>query len=152
LKRDPALLSLSHDHHHALFVAQKLRRATAETASDARAAFLEFWNGPGQAHFRTEEQVLLPAYAGHGDPSHPLVARALCEHVEIRHRAREVGRNRAAGAAELNALGERLGAHVRLEERDLFPLIERTMPASELRALAGELQRAEAAERSSAQR
>ena len=90
MKRDPALRSLSHDHHHALFVAQKLRRATAETAADGRASFVAYWAGPGQAHFRIEEQVLLPAYAGYGDPHHPLVARALCDHVEIRHRAEEI--------------------------------------------------------------
>jgi hemerythrin-like domain-containing protein len=136
VKRDPALTSLSHDHHQALFVAQKLRRATADTASDARAAFLAFWDGPGHTHFQTEEQVLLPAYARHGDPHHALVARALCEHVEIRHRADETARNPAVSAADLNALGERLAAHVRLEERELFPLIEQAMPADQLRALA----------------
>ena len=35
----------------------------------------------------------------------------------------------------LRALGERLDAHIRLEERELFPLAERVVPESELRAL-----------------
>jgi hemerythrin HHE cation binding domain-containing protein len=146
MKRDPALTSLSHDHHQALFVAQKLRRARAESAADARAAFLTFWNGPGHAHFRIEEQVLLPAYAGHGDPHHPLVARALCDHVEIRSRAAAVARDPAPGAIALNELGARIGDHVRLEERELFPLIEQTLPAERLATLAAELAQAEAAE------
>jgi hypothetical protein len=74
VKRDPALTSLSRDHHQALFAAQKLRRATGETAAEARAALLSYWDGHGRAHFRSEEEVSLPAYAGHGDPYDPLVA------------------------------------------------------------------------------
>src|SRR5680860_716611 len=77
MKRDPALVSLSHDHHQALFVAQKLRRATAETLGEDRAAFLAYWEEHGRAHFRLEEEVLLPADAAHGDPHHPLVAQRL---------------------------------------------------------------------------
>jgi hypothetical protein len=37
MKRDPALISLSGDHHQALWVALRLRRATAETEADVRA-------------------------------------------------------------------------------------------------------------------
>ncbi len=55
MKRDPALVSLSHDHHQALFVAQAPRRANADTAADARAAFLTYWNAHGRTHFRLEE-------------------------------------------------------------------------------------------------
>jgi Hemerythrin HHE cation binding domain len=146
MKRDRALTSLSHDHHQALFVAQALRRATGETAADARAAFLAFWHGGGHAHFRIEEQVLLPAYAGHGDSDHPLVARVLCDHVEIRHRADEVARRGTPPAAALNELGRRLAEHVRLEERELFPLIEAALPADRLTALRAALERAERAE------
>jgi hypothetical protein len=104
--------------------------------------------GAGQfsAHFRIEEQVLLPAYAGQGDPHHPLVARALCDHVEIRSRAAAVARDPAPGAIALNELGARIGDHVRLEERELFPLIEQALPAERLATLAAELAHAEAAE------
>jgi hypothetical protein len=144
MKRDPALTSLSHDHHHALFVVQKLRRATAETAADGRAWFVAYWDGPGQAHFRIEEQVLLPAYAGHGDPHHPLVARALCDHVEIRHRADAIAHDPGVTASALNELGVRLAEHVHLEERELFPLIEQALPADRLATLALELNQAEA--------
>ena len=45
MKRDPALVTLSHDHHLALYVARTLKRATAETASDGRAAFVELLGG-----------------------------------------------------------------------------------------------------------
>jgi hypothetical protein len=143
MKRDPALVSLSRDHHQALFVAQKLRRASAQTADEARAAFLAYWEGHGGAHFRLEEEVLLPAYAGHGDSHHPLVVQVLCDHVAIRHRADALARVGDATVADLNALGVRLAQHVRLEERELFPLIESAMPPAQLAAVAAALESAE---------
>jgi hypothetical protein len=36
MKRNPGLVTLSRDHHQALSVAQQLRRATADTALEAR--------------------------------------------------------------------------------------------------------------------
>lgn len=143
MKRDPALVSLSHDHHQALFVAQKLRRATAATAGDARDAFLAFWEQHGRAHFRLEEEVLLPGFAAHGDAHHPLVARALCDHVAIRRRAGQLAGDPTPAVDALQELGAGLADHVRLEERELFPLIERAMPPAELAALAVALERAE---------
>jgi hypothetical protein len=135
MKRDPALASLSRDHHQALVTAQRLRRAGPGTAGEGRAAFLEFWEQHGRTHFRAEEEILLPAFAGHGDPHHPLVARALCDHVAIRHRADALAGRPSPPLAALHELGSRLGDHVRLEERELFPLIEQALPAAELEAV-----------------
>jgi hypothetical protein len=59
VKRDPALVTLSHDHHLALSAAQTLKRATADTASVARAAFVAYWEEHGRGHFRLEEEILL---------------------------------------------------------------------------------------------
>ena len=58
------------------------------------------------------------------------------DHVAIRQRAGVVAADPSADPELLHDLGERLSAHVRLEERELFPLIERDMPADELVALA----------------
>jgi hypothetical protein len=143
MKRDPALVSLSHDHHQALVVAQALRRATGETAAEARAAFLAYWGAHGRTHFRLEEEILLPAYAGHGDSHHPLVARALCDHIAIRYRAGELARPATASPFTLRELGTRLADHVRFEERELFPLIEHALPRAALSAVASALARAE---------
>jgi iron-sulfur cluster repair protein YtfE (RIC family) len=143
VKRDPSLSSLSRDHHQALVIAQKLQRATSDNTAEPRAALLAFWDAEGRRHFRLEEEVLLPAFAAHGDPYHPLVARVLCDHVAIRHRVRLLGRSPTCVAAGLRELGRQLAAHVRLEERELFPLIETAMSASQLAALARDLERAE---------
>jgi hemerythrin-like domain-containing protein len=132
VKRHPALVPLSRDHHHALVVARTLRRATAATAAEATRSFLAHWEEE-RLHFRLEEEVLLPAYAAHGDPEHPTIARVLVDHVVIR---RDAGRLTAAPSLELlHELGDRLAAHVHLEEQELFPLIEATLPEPELSAL-----------------
>ena len=135
MKRAPALVSLSRDHHAALAVAQRLRRATAESAVDARADALRFWSVAGRAHFRLEEEVLLPAFARHGDAHHPLVARALCDHVAIRQRLDSLARDESPELACLHDLGRILSDHVRLEERELFVLIEQTLPGTQLAAV-----------------
>jgi hypothetical protein len=140
VKRSEALASLSRDHHQALAIAQKLRRATPETANQAREAFLGYWTAHGRTHFRLEEETLLPAYAAYGDTHHPLVLRVLGDHVAIRQRADALASQLATTPDVLHDLGVRLAAHVRLEERELFPLIERAIPPAELLAVARALE------------
>jgi hemerythrin-like domain-containing protein len=133
MKRHPALAPLSRDHHHALVLAQRLRRAGQEDAGDAAAAFLEHWMEEERLHFRLEEEVLLPAYAAYGDPDHPAIVRTLLDHVRIR---RDVERLAEGVDAEvLHEIGGRLADHVRLEENELFPLLEQTLPEAALTAL-----------------
>lgn len=131
MKRHPALVELSHDHHAALFVALRLRRADEHTAEDARSAFLAYWKTHGNEHFRQEEEVLFPGYAAHGPAHHPMIAHALCDHVAIRSLAHEVAEE-PTDIATLVELGIELEHHVRFEERALFPLIERAVPNTEM--------------------
>ena len=132
MERHPALEHLSHDHHHALVVAQRLKRATDATDTSARAGFVEYWEAEGRAHFREEEEILLPGCAGFVDPAEPIVARVLTDHVRIRHLADAVGGMDRPGLGVLLELGAQLEQHVRREERELFPLIEQSMPDAEL--------------------
>lgn len=137
MKRHPALIALSHDHHHVLVIAQQLRRATAANAGELAAAFLAAWESAQRPHFRIEEELLLPAYAVHGDPAHPVVMRMLQDHMLIRRDAARVAD--APSVELLHQLGQRLADHVHLEERELFPLIETTVPEPELNALGARL-------------
>jgi hemerythrin-like domain-containing protein len=133
MKRHEALEQLSRDHHQALFQAMRLKRATGEDAGDLLSDFLDYWFTVGQLHFRAEEEVLLPAYSAYGDASDPAVVRVLVDHVEIRRDAHDLGGMKSDPAPErLHALGARLDAHVRHEERVLFPLIEDALPDDEL--------------------
>jgi mannose-6-phosphate isomerase-like protein (cupin superfamily) len=124
MKRHPALISLSHDHHHALVQARRLRRA-AERDDDPRAvaeAFVEFLTAVGVPHFR-EEETLFPLVAD-SDAPRPLVVEVLLEHQRLHALVAEL-RSSADVRTPMRQLGELLEAHVRREERELFPLIER---------------------------
>lgn len=142
MKRSEALAILSRDHHQALFVASRLTRAEADGAAAVRERFLDYWNPDGRRHFQLEEELLLPAYAAYGDARHPLVLRVLGDHVAIRAQAARVAKRPQSTLPELHALGTALQQHVRLEERELFPMIENAMPADELLELAQTLERA----------
>lgn len=143
MKRSAALITLSRDHHQALFVAQKLRRASTTTAEEAYAALLAYWEGHGRAHFCTEEELLLPAYARHADPQDVLVARVLGDHAVIRQRVADMDGDSSPTVETLRELGGLIAAHVRLEERKLFPVIENVLSPDQLAALADALERAD---------
>jgi iron-sulfur cluster repair protein YtfE (RIC family) len=134
MKRHPALEKLSRDHHHALVVAQRLKRADQSGADQARSDFLSYRSQRGSEHFREEEEILLPALARFTDPHQELIARVLTDHVAIRRDALELANG--ASLEVLHGLGRELEAHVRREERELFALIERLLPERELVRLA----------------
>lgn len=92
--------------------------------------FLTHWEEHERPHFRLEEEVLLPAYAVRGDPNHPAVVGVLVDHIMIRRDAARL--DEACSLEVLHRLGARLGAHVELEERELFPLIEGALTEPEL--------------------
>jgi hypothetical protein len=112
VRRDPRLRRLSAEHHRALVLA---RRAWREPAAALRARF----EADIAPHFEIEERVLLPALAAAGEAE--LVARTLADHRALRAEleAAEAGDPYAAAR-----FGERLTAHVRFEERELFPRCE----------------------------
>lgn len=143
MKRSGALAPLSRDHHHGLVVAQRLARATVETAVDAREGFLSFWATEGRRHFQIEEEILLPAFERHGAAEDEAVVRVLVDHVEIRRRADDLGADASPRLELLHDLGARLQRHIRHEERVLFPLIEEALAADELHELATRVERAE---------
>jgi quercetin dioxygenase-like cupin family protein len=133
MKRHPALVPLSHDHHHALVRARELRRAATAGEEERRAAaarFQRFFADETSRHFREEEEQLFPLLDG--EPA-PLV-QALREHQRLRALVRRLGED--PSPETLVAVGELLEAHVRLEERVLFELLEREVPAERLERLA----------------
>ena len=145
MKRHAALQPLSRDHHVALVAARDLRRATGRDAGAARDRFLAFWRDHGAHHFRVEEDVLLPAFAAHGNPEEPCVVRMLVDHVRIRAAARRLADEPEPAVEALHELGSALERHVRLEEREVFPLIEAALPVDALEPLADAVMQAERA-------
>jgi hypothetical protein len=129
MKRHSALIPLSRDHHDGLVQAVRLRRAAANGGASARLAaareFVEF--------FRNEE--LFPLFLRYVRSQPAPLREARVQHVQLEGFARKLDIAVAAGIVDretLDAAGELLEAHIRLEERQLFPLIEELVPDDEL--------------------
>ena len=138
MKRSPALVPLSHDHQHALDAALRLRRAEADTLAGAVAWFRSFFEREGRDHFEIEERLILPALPADDAEWAPGVRRVRDDHEAIRAAARTVD-----DVASARELGERLHAHVRFEERTLFPILERRLAPDELQRLGEAIAQAE---------
>ena len=117
MRRTAALQPLSREHHVALEHSRR-RRSEAEVAAVV-ASFLAFFVVDGERHFRAEEEVLLPLVPADEEPAGRRLSR---DHAEIRRLARSLGER--SDCAIAGQLGELLAAHVRFDERELFPLLE----------------------------
>lgn len=126
MKRSKTLQPLSREHHAALTLAKACERAAESGAEDQIAAACErvirAFADDLEPHFIVEEQSLLPLLETAG--SHALVQRTLEDHLRLRTLLGELQRN---DAEALRRFGEGLFAHVRFEERELFPALEDAM-------------------------
>jgi mannose-6-phosphate isomerase-like protein (cupin superfamily) len=105
--------------------ARRLRRSANATADPAAAAasFAAFFAGVTVPHFREEEEQLFPLVAD-SDEAAPLVVQALLDHQRLHALAARLGSPDDLRTTMVE-LADLLEAHVRREERELFPLIER---------------------------
>lgn len=124
MKRHPHLQPLSDDHHNALVLARRSRRAAEngepsalrETWTDVQRRFAREL----EAHFRVEEAELFPPLGAAGEEA--LVAEARAHHARLRQLVRG-----AADPERVLEFAELLHRHVRFEERELFPRAERLL-------------------------
>ena len=146
MKRAVELRDLSEDHHHGLVQARRLREAASGKESDPAAVargFLGFWEQETSGHFRKEEEVLLPVLARYGDyvGRGPTVAM-LAQHARIRGLVMQLSdevRDGEVRPETLRSIGELLETHIRLEEREVFPMIEEALPDEALKEVASRL-------------
>ena len=124
MKRHAALVPLSHDHHHALAQARRLR----EQGAAAAPGFLRFFASETTRHFREEEELVFPLLY---DDEPESLREILLQH----HRLRTLARRLGAGEDVAAELAELLEAHIRLEERDLFELIQHAVSDDQLARL-----------------
>jgi mannose-6-phosphate isomerase-like protein (cupin superfamily) len=128
MKRHPSLEPFSRDHNDGLIQARRLDLDGAA----ALPGFRTLWDGDLRDHFDEEERLLLPLCdADWGD-------RLRAEHAAI---AARVGT--AATDEEARELGTLLHDHIRWEERELFPYLERRLTEATLRSLTIETDRVE---------
>lgn len=123
MPRTGALLSLSREHHSSLVLARAIRQAAESGDSATLPAMMQriegHWRTVLCGHFEREEQLLrLAADAVDAESA----GRILAEHAELRLLA--CGPCELDMSARLQRFGELLAAHVRYEERVLFPQLQ----------------------------
>jgi hemerythrin-like domain-containing protein len=129
MKRDPRLVHLSEDHHHALVLARRIERAVERgQATDALGAeVVSALAGELGVHFAIEEEELLPALREAGLEA--TAARIASEHVALREHAEAA---RAGARDRLASFASLLREHVRFEEREAFPACEERLTSDVL--------------------
>ena len=139
--RDKSLIPLSRQHQHALALCVRLNRAMEADTVDLeawQAEIAQLFEQEIAAHFAAEEKEVFP-HAAHFPELQGPVQELLAEHEVLR------GLFSRAAARSMDDLGlaefaERLGTHIRKEERQLFEAMQELMSAEELSALGGALQ------------
>lgn len=134
IKRSKALLPLSREHHVDLLLAWKIRKGLLNHAEYQRMVdyikYLEenLING----HFDDEEKLLfdlLPV-------EDKMCAAARNEHKQIRHLIAEICDKKNYDNGLFRQLADLVEAHVRYEERELFPYLETKLPEQKLEEVA----------------
>lgn len=123
MKRSAALQPLSREHHTALTLAKACERAAQSRDKEQVAKtcqhVIQAFSDELEPHFQVEEQSLLPLL--HDAENRPLEQRTLADHRQLRVLLDGLRQN---DIAALDNFGKLLSAHVRFEERELFPTLE----------------------------
>jgi iron-sulfur cluster repair protein YtfE (RIC family) len=124
--RDKSLIPLSHQHQHALALCVRIERASPIAEGDLtewRAEIEQIYQSEIAGHFAAEEEIVFPAARDFPELNSP-VDDLLADHGWLRQQFSEVRQLSAVGVREL---AQRLSAHIRKEERELFERMQALM-------------------------
>lgn len=119
---------MSKDHHFTLLFCWKIRNGLKKKASADRIIkyVAYFWKTHMQPHFHAEEAVLFSL------AKDAMVHRAINEHQQIALQINKLKAGDFDAPTQLNVLADLVDDHVRYEERELFPHLEKTLDAAQL--------------------
>lgn len=139
MKRHQQLQPLSRQHHNGLLAALLLSKGIKKNASTfvMRDFIIYIWQTDLEAHFSDEEKFLLPAIK-HTAIYETLGQRLLQEHDAIRSLVQLLQKNNAE-YTDIQKFADLLEAHIRFEERVLFPKTEALLTEEELNAFGAHL-------------
>jgi iron-sulfur cluster repair protein YtfE (RIC family) len=142
LKRNKHMLQLSKDHHFTLLFCWKLRQGLKIGVEVERIQnyVKHFWLHDMQAHFRDEEDIL---FASVQDVK---VQKAIEDHKQIKEQVDAVlqAANSIETSKQLSILADTVDAHVRYEERVLFPHLEQILTTEQLEFIGKQLKQEQA--------
>lgn len=136
LKRDVSLVNLSNDHHAGLLFSWKLRQGVKyHIEADRIIKYIKyFWAHHFSGHFKEEEEILFAPIKNEE------IKKALADHQKIKAFVEKIG---VPGMeSEENGLlefAETVDAHIRFEERVLFPHIQEALSEEQLEKIGEQL-------------
>lgn len=140
MKRHPALIPLSQDHHKALLLAQLLKNNAPEyhgLPNDliGKMDFAkEMYHKELDHHFRHEEQFVFPYLNGKDSELDNLISIIVNEHIILKENILSLNNNPNL-ADQLDEIGRILDEHVRKEERILFEKAQMILSDEELKVI-----------------
>jgi hemerythrin-like domain-containing protein len=141
--RDQNLIPLSRQHQHALALCVRIDRASPLGETDLPAwqtEIVQHFENEIKYHFAAEERVLFPAARKHQELI-PLIDELLIDH-EVLRQSFALAEARKMSAADLSAFAQRMSAHIRKEERQLFERVQELMNREEIALVGHDLEEA----------
>jgi len=139
--RHSTLQPLSRQHHQGLLVSLLLDKGLKKNASlkEMRDFILQFWEDELRQHFEKEDLLFLPLV-----DTYPQLIEHLTqlknEHQEIRMLIQKLNNEiRSEQLETITSFSNNLEKHIRFEERQLFNIIQKTLPENELNNFESEL-------------
>jgi len=140
IKRNKHIIQLSKDHHFTLLFCWKIRQGLKmQIATERLKNYVNyFWKEHMQPHFREEEEILFKPIKD------DKVQKALNDHQQIEDEVVNLLQIASADSAELfSTLADSVEAHVRYEERQLFPHLEKILTEKQLEFIGEQLKKQE---------
>ncbi|MCK9494687.1 MAG: hemerythrin domain-containing protein [Dehalococcoidia bacterium] len=141
MERDPRLLRLSREHHHALVLSLRIERelpgAGVTEMQALYADLVRFWNGGLQPHFSCEDECMLARLASRADPGLRLAGRLQRDHRELEGLVDAMASARMPDDRRdaMGRFGIQLRDHIRWEERELFEWLQSQLGEEDLDAI-----------------
>lgn len=136
LKRNMNLANLSRDHHAGLLFSWKLRQGVKYhiEIERMRKYIKYFWTNHFSGHFKEEEEILFPAI------DDQQVQKALADHQKIKTFVEKIDVSGMEKEDDvLLEFADTVDAHIRFEERVLFPHLQEKLSEAQLEKIGGQL-------------
>ncbi len=141
MKRSYALETLSWEHHNGLVLAFRLEQGIQHQVAfqELKKYLLHVWQTALQSHFTIEEiYLIVPDFP---ESIAPLVNRMLADHQKLLTLVEQIkGLNKKTELLTvIEQFCETLKNHIRFEERELYPAIEKNLSKNRARTLGNKL-------------
>ncbi|MFD1630222.1 hemerythrin domain-containing protein [Pseudopedobacter beijingensis] len=130
IKRSNFLIQLSRDHHLSLLFCWKIKEGLKRDISPILKDYVHFfWKGHMLDHFKQEEILL------YNNCLDQLCKDAVNQHDIITEIIRQIHQDENPKSSLFQSLIDQVNLHIRFEERQVFPHLEKSLSTAELRLI-----------------